>query len=104
MSVIVMTRFPGKASELERLAADQHAETLTRVSQLGRDRGCLHHMFVEDIDGNLLVIDEWDSEDSFNAFFSGSAADDIKQMTADAGVTGPPTSTTYRILDTPDRF
>jgi heme-degrading monooxygenase HmoA len=102
MSVIVITKFPGKAVELERLAAAEHASTLMDISQDGRSKGALHHMFVEDTDGNTLVIDEWESEASFNAFFA--AQDDIKKVAEAGGVTGPPTSTAYRILDTPDRF
>ncbi len=102
MSVIVITRFPGKAVELERLAAAEHASTLMDISEDGRSKGALHHMFVEDTDGNTLVIDEWESEAAFNAFFA--AQDDIKKVAEAGGVTGPPTSTAYRILDTPDRF
>jgi heme-degrading monooxygenase HmoA len=102
MSVIVITKFPGKAADLERLASGEHADTLRRISEDGRAQGCLHHQFAEDSDGNVLVVDEWDSADSFNAFFA--AQDDIKKLAADAGVAGPPTSTSHRILDTPDRF
>ena len=102
MSVIVITKYPGKAVELERLAAGEHADTLKRISEDGRAQGCLHHLFAEDSDGDVLVIDEWDSEGSFNAFFA--AQDDIKKVAEAGGVTGPPTSTAYRILDTPDRF
>jgi hypothetical protein len=102
MSVIVITKYPGKAVELERLAAGEHADTLKRISEDGRAQGCLHHLFAEDSNGNVLVIDEWDSEGSFNAFFA--AQDDIKKVAEAGGVTGPPTSTAYRILDTPDRF
>ena len=103
MSVVVVTKFPGgKASNMEAIVG-KHGEALTRVSDAGRRQGCLHHMFVEDTDGNVLVIDEWDSRESFDAFFAASQGD-IGPIAADAGVTGPPTSTTYRILDTPDRF
>ena len=103
MSVVVMTKFPGgKASKMEAIVG-KHSEALMRVSDAGRRQGCLQHMFVEDSDGNVLVIDEWDSRESFDAFFAASQGD-IGPIAADAGVTGPPTSTTYRILDTPDRF
>ena len=102
MTVIVMTKFPGSASDMERVM-DKHAETLQKISKQGADQGCVHHMFVEDTDGGVLVIDEWDTRESFDAFFAAQQ-DDIQPMTADAGVTGPPTSTTYRIIDTPDRF
>ena len=102
MSVIVMTKFPGRASDMEAIV-DRHSETLQRISQRGRDQGCVHHMFVEDTDGNVLIIDEWDSRESFDTFFAAQQGD-IQPLAAEAGVTGPPTSTTYRIIDTADRF
>jgi len=60
-------------------------------------------MFVEDTDGNVLIIDEWDSRESFDTFFAAQQ-DDIQPIAAAGGVTGPPTSTTYRIIDSSDRF
>ena len=102
MSVIVMTKYPGKATDLEAIL-DKYGETLQKISQRGRDQGCVHHMFVEDTDGGVLIIDEWDSRESFDAFLAAQQ-DDIQPIAAAGGVTGPPTSTTYRIIDTPDRF
>jgi hypothetical protein len=60
------------------------------------------HEFVEDRDGNVVALAERESEDDFHAFFDGQQ--EIRQVTADVGVTGQPTVTTYRILSTPDRF
>jgi hypothetical protein len=102
MSVIVMTKYPGKATDLEAIL-DQYGETLRTIAQRGRDQGCLHHMFVEDTDGNVLIIDEWDSRESFDAFFAAQQ-DEVRPIAAAGGVTGPPTSTTYRIIDSLDRF
>ncbi len=102
MSVIVMTKYPGKASDLEAIL-DQHGETLRMLGQRGRDQGCLHHMFVEDTDGNVLIIDEWDSQESFDTFFAAQQ-DEIQPVAVAGGVTGPPTSTTYRIIESADRF
>ncbi len=102
MSVIVMTKYPGKATDLEAIL-DKHGETLRTISQRSRDQGCLHHMFVEDTDGNVLIIDEWDSRESFDTFFAAQQ-DAIQPVAAAGGVTGPPTSTTYRIIDSADRF
>jgi heme-degrading monooxygenase HmoA len=101
MSVIVMTKFPGPAATLE-IAAKEHSDLLVRVSEEGKAAGCVHHCFVEDSDGQVLVIDEWDSEASFRAFFDNQA--DIPKIAAEAGVTAPPTSTAYRIIETADRF
>ena len=102
MSVIVMTRFDAKATALEHVIQNGHAATLEGISAEGRAKGCLHHMFIEDTDGSLMVIDEWESEQAFHDFFAQQ--EDIRTVAAAAGVTAPPTSTAYRILDTPDRF
>lgn len=102
MSVIVITKFPGQATNLERVAQGEHSETLERISDDAMQRGALHHLFVQDTDGSVLVIDEWETEEAFQTFFA--AQTDIPRVAAEAGVTGPPTSTVYRILDTPGRF
>jgi len=97
-----MTKYPGKATDFEAILGS-HGETLQKISQRARDQGCVHHMFVEDTDGNVLIIDEWDSRESFDTFFAAQQ-DDIQPIAAAGGVTGPPTSTTYRIIDSSDRF
>ena len=101
MSVIVMTKFPGPAATME-IIAKEHGDVLDRVSEEAKTLGCVHHCFVEDSDGQVLVIDEWDSEESFRAFFANQA--DIPKIAAEAEVTAPPTSTAYRIIETSDRF
>lgn len=102
MSVIVMTKYPGKATNFEALL-DEHGGTIRELSQRARNQGCIHHMFVEDTDGDVLVIDEWDSREAYDTFIAAQQ-DDIQPIAAAGGVTGPPTATTYRIIDTPDRF
>jgi hypothetical protein len=102
MSVIVTVKFDVPATEIERVARDQHGETMLRIAEAGRQQGAMHHQFVEDADGRALVIDEWPDLDSFQRFFGGR--DDIKQVMADAGVVTEPTVTVHRVLDMPDRF
>ncbi|HEV7623391.1 MAG TPA: hypothetical protein VGO26_04595 [Amnibacterium sp.] len=102
MSVMVITKFEAPASTMDEMARGRHRETLERVSAVGRAKGAIHHEFAEDVDGNLLAVDEWESEDAFHAFFDDET--DIRQLMADAGVSAPPTTTSYRILPTSDRF
>jgi heme-degrading monooxygenase HmoA len=101
MSVIVMVRVPGKVTDFERVAKE-HEDTFVAMSSVGKAAGAVHHCFVEDTDGSLMIIDEWDSEESFQAFFGSQ--EEIPQLMAAAGVTGPPVTTSYRIIDTADRF
>jgi heme-degrading monooxygenase HmoA len=102
MSVMVITKFEAPASTMDEMAKGKHREALERISQMGRSKGAIHHEFAEDVDGSLMVVDEWESEDAFHAFFDDEP--DIRQVMADAGVGAPPTTTSYRILQTSDRF
>jgi hypothetical protein len=101
MSVIVMTHVPGQVTDFERVVKE-YADTFVAVSVEGKAAGAVHHCFVEDTDGSLLIIDEWPTEEAFQAFFGSQ--EDIPKLMAAAGVAGPPSTTSYRIIDTPDRF
>ena len=102
MGVIITTKFPGGMASTLEIAAKEHGDLMVRVSEEGRGKGAVHHCFVEEPDGSVLVIDEWDSEESYLSFFQNQA--DIPKVAEAAGVTGMPTHTTYRIIDTADRF
>jgi hypothetical protein len=101
MNVIVMTHMPVQVADFERVVKEQ-ADTLVAVSAEGKAAGAIHHMFVEDANGQIMVIDEWDNEDSFHQFFDNQK--DIPAMMGAAGLAGAPTTTAYRIIDTPDQF
>jgi hypothetical protein len=102
MSVMVVTKFDASASTLEEMVNGRHKETLLQIREAAVAAGAIRHVFAEDTDGKLMVVDEWPSEDAFRTFFANQPA--IQQLMADAGVTSPPTTTTYRILDAPDRI
>jgi len=102
MSVVILTKFQVDASVLEELAAGKYNDTLMRLAETGRSIGAIHHRFVQDPDGSLLAIDEWESEEAYRQFFGGQA--EIKTLLEEAGVKAPPTTTVYRIADIPDGF
>jgi heme-degrading monooxygenase HmoA len=102
MSVMVVTKFDVPASTLEEMVNGRHGETVLQLRESAVTAGAIRHVFAEDTDGKLMVVDEWPSEEAFRAFFANQPA--IQQLMADAGVTGPPNTTTYRILDAPDRI
>jgi heme-degrading monooxygenase HmoA len=101
MSVVITVQIPVKASALEGVTAEQ-AELMRTIAADGKSKGAKHHMFVGDAEGNAVVVDEWESEDAFHAFFDSQP--DVPKLMADLGAAGPPVVTAYRILDTPDRF
>jgi hypothetical protein len=96
-----MTHIPVQVSDFERVTKE-HEDTFTAVSAEGKTAGAIRHCFLEDTDGTLIVLDEWPTEEAFHTFFDGQK--EIPGLMAAAGMSGPPSTTSYRILDTPDRF
>jgi hypothetical protein len=102
MSVVVVIKFPGAKIDKFREVYGRHTDTMVGIADDGRGKGALHHMFVEDENGEVMVIDEWSSFAEFEAFFA--AQEDIKAVVGEIGTTGPPTAVSYAVLDTPDKF
>jgi heme-degrading monooxygenase HmoA len=102
MSVMVIVKFPGAHVDKFKAVFDRHTELMSAISADGRSKGAIHHQFVEDENGDAMVVDEWGSLAEFDAFFS--AQEDIKKIVAEFGLTGQPTVVSYQILDTADRF
>ena len=82
--------------------AQRNAEQMQGISERARGKGAVHHMFAAG-DGEVLVADEWDSPESFLAFYAEEGAG-IGALMAEAGVTNEPQPVFWRPLDTPDRF
>lgn len=102
MSVVIVVKFPGAKVDKFKEVYARHAETMAAISAEGRSKGAIHHMFVADENGDAMVIDEWGSTAEFEAFFA--AQEDIKAIVGEIGVTGAPSSVSYTVLDTSDRF
>ncbi|HXD53546.1 MAG TPA: hypothetical protein VN618_02210 [Solirubrobacteraceae bacterium] len=77
-------------------------EEMKAISEQGRSKGAVHHMFLAG-DGEVMVADEWDSVESFQAFWE-EMGPRIGPIMAEAEVAGEPQPTFWRPLDTPDRF
>jgi heme-degrading monooxygenase HmoA len=102
MSVIVIVKFPGAHADTFREVYGRHAEMMKAISAEGHSKGAIHHQFVEDENGDVMVIDEWGTLEEFQGFFG--AQDDIKKIVGELGLTGQPDVVSYQVLDTPDRF
>jgi heme-degrading monooxygenase HmoA len=101
MSVIVILRVPGNPADLERYAAGAGGEIMQRVAAAGKAAGAVRHSFAGG-DNEILVVDEWPDEQSFQAFFAGQP--EIADVMRDGGAQGPPEVSVYRTLHTPDQF
>ncbi|HEY1489181.1 MAG TPA: hypothetical protein VGF84_23950 [Micromonosporaceae bacterium] len=101
MSVVVVVRIPGSPDSLESYANGPGAEVMPRVAALGRSAGATRHLFAGG-DGEIVIVDEWPDEQSFQSFFNGQP--EVADIMRDAGATGAPQISVYRKLNTPDAF
>jgi heme-degrading monooxygenase HmoA len=100
MSVVVIGRIPCDPQKLVDLFTTRK-EVFERVSGVAKAAGAKHHRFLLG-DGEVLILDEWDSASSFDAFFHGNA--DIPGLMQEAGVQGPPSIEIFETVDSPDIF
>jgi hypothetical protein len=98
MSVLMTLRVKADGKKLEAMkAADP--KRFANVADKGKTAGATYHRFYAS-DDEVLVIDEWPDEGSFQAFFAGTP--EIPAIMAEAGVTEAPTITFYRKLELGD--
>jgi len=95
MSVLMTLRVSGDPKAVE--ATDQ--ELMRTIADRGREYGVIRHRFYGS-DDEVLVVDEWPDEKSFQAFYEASP--DIKTIMDNAGVTAAPTIEFWRPLDVDD--
>jgi quinol monooxygenase YgiN len=95
MSVLMTLRVAGDAKAIE--AFDQ--AMLDTVVKRAKEHGLIKHRFFGS-DTEVLVVDEWPDEASFQAFFDSSP--EVGEMMAAAGVTSQPTIEFWRPLDLDD--
>jgi hypothetical protein len=98
MSVIVTVQFPvaDVAKAVEGLHAN--ASFLEETTASTKDRGIISHRFVAG-DGELMVIDEWPSEEQFRTFFAANPK--IGEVMGSIGLSGEPTISVYESVDAP---
>src|SRR5437879_5226923 len=99
MSVLMVLHVAGDPDKLEQYARE-NAEQMKRIAEDGKSKGAIHHRFFGG-DGEVVVVDEWDSEESFQGFFEGQQEiPEIMQAVA----TGEPQISFYRPLEIGDDF
>jgi len=98
---MVILRIPGNSADLERYAAGPGGDVMQRIAAAGKAAGAIRHTFAGG-EGEILVIDEWPDEESFQNFFASQG--EIADVMRDGGAQGPPVTTVYRKLNTPDQF
>jgi heme-degrading monooxygenase HmoA len=100
MSVCIIVKLKVDPANMAKLFAER-ANELKAVSEQGKAAGAIHHFFAAG-DGEVIIVDEWDSADSFQKFFQSNTT--IPEIMQSAGVQGAPEFSFYESMDSPDRF
>ena len=102
MSVLMTLTVDGDPAKLEEYAAAD-PERMSAIRDAAKERGLIAHRFYGSDDGRLMVVDEWDSAESFQSFFS-EQGEEIGKMMSEAGVTTQPQPQFWRVLETHDKY
>ena len=97
----MVLRVPVDPAAFER-AAGENQDLLKGISQRAKERGAIHHDFYEG-DGKVIVVDEWDSPESFHAFFEAEGAN-IGQLMQASGAGEPEAPMFHRKMSLGDEF
>ena len=95
MSVLMTLRVSGDPKEVEATDPD----VLKTIIARAKEHGVISHHFYGS-DKEILVVDEWPDEQTFQKFFDSQP--DIPKIMAAAGVTTHPEITFYRELELGD--
>jgi hypothetical protein len=98
MSVVVTIHFP--VSDVAKAIEGLHdnAEFLEEITASTKGAGVIHHRFVSG-DGELVVIDEWETAEQFQSFFDGNPK--VAEVMASIGMTGAPEISVFESIDAP---
>jgi len=101
MSVLVTAKVPADV-DLFTKSVQERGEEFTAVAERGKAAGAIHHQFGVGPDF-VLVVDEWDTVEHFEAFFT---APDLQAFVAEVGgdTSVPPEMTVTTSIDSADRF
>lgn len=99
MSVLVTGKFPGDVATLRQAMADRSDE-LVAMAEKARAAGGIHHRFGLG-DGFVVVVDEWESPQAFEQFFSQP---ELQEFIGSLGVSGPPDITISEAISSPDQY
>jgi len=101
VSVIVTIKFPvaDVAKAIEGLHTN--ASFFEETSASTRGKGVISHRFVSG-DGELMVIDEWETAEEFQSFFSANPK--IGDVMGSIGMNGEPRVSVYGSIDGPGTF
>lgn len=101
MSVVMTLWVQADPEKLEEWAASNR-DAMQEILESARAHGLIAHRFYG-ADGQIMVVDEWPDEQSFQSFFEESQ-ERIGPMMEAAGATSEPQPRIWRKLDTHDEY
>jgi hypothetical protein len=99
MSVLVIGKFPGDTAKFRQSLADRAGE-FEKYGEMGKAAGAIHHRFGIG-DGCVVVIDEWESVEHFQKFFSNP---ELQAFIGEIGAAGAPEMTVCEAVASPDEY
>lgn len=100
MSVMMTLWIQGDPSKLEEVAG-RDPDSIRAIADRAKEHGVIAHRFYGSDDGQIMVIDEWPDEQSFQSFFQAQQ-EPIGQLMQAVGVTSEPQPRFWRKLETHD--
>jgi heme-degrading monooxygenase HmoA len=100
VSVYMSLRVKADADQLEK-HAQEHPDALRDITDDAKQLGCIHHTFAAE-NGDVVVMDEWESREAFEKFFNGN--EKVEKVMSDMGAQSEPEIHFYRPLNTGDQF
>ena len=100
MSVLVIGKFQGDTVKFRQSLTDR-ADEFAKISEAAQEQGGIHHRFGIG-DGFVLIVDEWESVEQFQQFFSNP---DLQTFIGEIGANpGPPELTICEGVASPDQY
>jgi hypothetical protein len=99
MGVLVVIKVPGDTTTFESYVAGNE-DRVVELTEKAKAAGCLGHRFAIG-DGEVVVVDEWETPEQFQGFFSSP---DIQSVMGEMGAQGEPQITIADAKGFPGEF
>jgi quinol monooxygenase YgiN len=101
MSVLITAKFQGDVATFRQALTDHGDQFAKMAAEAQASGGGLHHRFAVG-DGFVLVVDEWETVEHFQKFFSNP---DLQALIAKSGAAPqPPEITIAEAISSPDEY
>ena len=103
MSVLMMLRLDADPAKFEEVAA-ANPDRIAGIRDRAVGHGLIAHRFLGNDDGGgVMVVDEWETAEQFQAFF-GEVAEDVQGLMQEVGVKNEPQPEFWRVLESRDKY